>query len=337
MQAITPHGFTNLGGKQKPDDPRDLKLGAATPTTYTFPKTLTNSVAWSVPVEYQAQQPACGAHSGAKEADLFRLGVVRSTPRFTWHDVKTFDGFAIDDGTDMRSVFKSITKTGTLDFALLGNDVAIDETTYARSGVTPSMYSTASKRNGGGYGFIKDVSFNGIKQFLSDHGPSIVLIEVGSEFWTALNGQASWLEKDILPLRTPSKVVSGHFVVLHSYDEQYIYFLNSWSDQWGRKGHGYFAESYLPFVLDVGAIFPLEYDHDLYYGITDPDVKRLQAQLNQNTATQVAPIGQTGGPGTESTYFGPLTFAAVKKYQALNNIPVTGYVGPLTRAALTKL
>lgn len=335
MEPTVPHGFSNLGGLERPEDSCDLKLGAAGAVSYTFPPVLTNAAAWAAPVEYQGQQPACGAHSGAKQSDLIKGGV-HSTPRFTWNDIKTFDGLPIDTGTDMRSIFKSLTITGTLDFPVLGNDVTLDEVTYARSGVSQAMINLASNRKGGGYGFLSDVSFNGIKQFISDHGPCILLIQVGPEFWTAPNGQSSWQEKDILPLRYPPSVVSGHFIVAHSYDEKYIYFLNCWSDGWGRKGHGYFALNYMPRVLEAGTLFPLAYGHDLYSDMTDPDVKRLQVQLNKNPATQLA-ISGAGSPGQETAYFGPITFAAVKKYQALNGIPQTGYVGPLTRAALTKL
>lgn len=36
----------------------------------------------------------------------------------------------------------------------------------------------------------------------------------------------------------------------------------------------------------------------------------------------------------DTGYFGPITLAAVKKYQAANGIINTGFVGPLTRASL---
>ncbi len=62
------------------------------------------------------------------------------------------------------------------------------------------------------------------------------------------------------------------------------------------------------------------FNKDLYFGLTDPDVKELQVRLN------VLP---------QSGYFGPLTLEAVKKYQNENNIkPVAGYCGKLTRASL---
>jgi peptidoglycan hydrolase-like protein with peptidoglycan-binding domain len=41
-------------------------------------------------------------------------------------------------------------------------------------------------------------------------------------------------------------------------------------------------------------------------------------------------------PDAVTNYFGPETFAAVKAFQKANGLPVTGYVGPLTRAILNK-
>jgi peptidoglycan hydrolase-like protein with peptidoglycan-binding domain len=65
---------------------------------------------------------------------------------------------------------------------------------------------------------------------------------------------------------------------------------------------------------------------DLQLGMTSSDVTSLQTVLAKDPA--IYPEGLTTG------YFGPLTLAAVKKFQAANNIITTGYVGPLTRGAL---
>lgn len=327
---MAPHGFTNLGGQDKPHDSRDVKLGAAAPATYTHSPVLMNEKAWAMPVEYQGQQPACGAHGGVEMKDL-AIGM-RASPRFTWGDLKTFDGWPIESGTDIRSVFKSITKSGVLDFDQLGNDVSLPLPEYAKA-PTAQMRALAGVHSGMGYGFLQDFTFDGLKQFIADHGPTLVLLRVGAEWWTGKNGVASWDEKDILPLRTPSPVVSGHFVVAHSYDGQYIYFINHWSNGWGRKGHGYFGVEYMPFINDAGALFPLLFTKDLFKELTDPDVKRLQQTLNKNPQTQVAAQGD-GSPGHETEYFGNLTFAAVQKFQSLHGVPHTGYVGPLTRAVL---
>jgi len=75
---------------------------------------------------------------------------------------------------------------------------------------------------------------------------------------------------------------------------------------------------------------------DLYKGLTSNDVKDLQKALNLDPATRVASSG-AGAPGYETTYFGALTEAAVKKFQAKYGISTTGYVGPLTRAKLNEL
>jgi hypothetical protein len=76
------------------------------------------------------------------------------------------------------------------------------------------------------------------------------------------------------------------------------------------------------------------YTRDLTLGATGDDVKALQQFLNGHGA-QVAASG-AGSPGNESSYFGPLTQAALAKYQAANAItPSVGYFGPKTRAHVT--
>lgn len=331
METITPHAFPNPGGIEKPLDTRDIKLGAAGMPVYTHPKALMNNDAWRMPVEYQGKQPACGAHAGAEVKDL-AIGS-RFTPRFTWADLKTFDGWPINSGTDLRSIFKSITQAGVLDFTQLGNNVSLDELEYAKAPTTVQR-ANAQKFSGQGYGFITDLSFDGLKQFITDHGPTIVLMRITERFWKDANGNTSWAEKDVLPLAPASAdypPVSGHFVVAHSFDEQYIYFLNHWSEDWGRDGHGYFGANYMPLVNDAGALFLLKFKKDLSFGMTDPDVLSLQKYLNSH-GCQVAASGD-GSPGHETNYFGNLTKAAVMKFQSMHGIsPVSGYFGPLTRA-----
>ena len=75
---------------------------------------------------------------------------------------------------------------------------------------------------------------------------------------------------------------------------------------------------------------------DLEQGMTSAEVKKLQETLNLDPATRVAASG-AGAPGSETTYFGALTLAAVKAFQAKHGIITTGYVGPLTRGQLNAL
>lgn len=68
---------------------------------------------------------------------------------------------------------------------------------------------------------------------------------------------------------------------------------------------------------------------DLRREMTNNDVKELQARLRKE--------GFFTFP-TDTGYFGPVTFASVKAYQAAHPAIgyVTGFVGPLTRAELNK-
>ncbi|MBI2024225.1 peptidoglycan-binding protein [Candidatus Giovannonibacteria bacterium] len=64
---------------------------------------------------------------------------------------------------------------------------------------------------------------------------------------------------------------------------------------------------------------------DLYEGLSGEDVRALQRFLIQNSLL---------GAGLDTSYFGPLTKAAVMEMQKRLGVPSTGYVGPMTRQRL---
>jgi len=68
---------------------------------------------------------------------------------------------------------------------------------------------------------------------------------------------------------------------------------------------------------------------DLYYGMNSNQVKCLQ-QFLANLGSDIYPEKLITG------YYGPLTTAAVKRYQAMKNIIQTGYFGPLTRTKVNQ-
>jgi lysophospholipase L1-like esterase len=72
---------------------------------------------------------------------------------------------------------------------------------------------------------------------------------------------------------------------------------------------------------------------DLEAGSMGSDVRTLQQILNALGFT-IAQSG-AGAPGFETDYFGPLTRAALSRYQQAKGIvPAVGYFGPITRASL---
>ncbi len=76
---------------------------------------------------------------------------------------------------------------------------------------------------------------------------------------------------------------------------------------------------------------------NLTVGSKGTDVMNLQKVLNMSADTQVAASGP-GSKGMETSTFGPLTKAAVIKFQIKFGIsPAAGYVGPKTRAKLSTM
>ncbi|MEK7109545.1 MAG: peptidoglycan-binding domain-containing protein [Patescibacteria group bacterium] len=86
----------------------------------------------------------------------------------------------------------------------------------------------------------------------------------------------------------------------------------------------------------AAGVCPNTWVRQLQLGMSGADVMKLQQFLNTSAATQVAASG-AGSPGSETSYFGGLTKAAVVKFQAANGIDTVGRMGPQTMAKINSL
>lgn len=247
MDSQGPLGF---GGKERPVDVRDYKLGGgavpnAIPSVY-YPDVS------GLFTYMQNKLPTCGANALAWFQD-FKFNDTFS-PRFSWIGFKKIDGHALADGTDMRAIFKSASSDGVCELAVCPDDSLLDVVTYSNHDtITTAMLKNAQPHIVASYAFLEPpFTMDSVKQAIYANKVCIALLRVGDSMWTAPNGVNSWAEKDILPLRPPTAQLDGHFVVLYGYDENYIYFKNSWGTTWGKKGTGYFGANYLPYILELG-------------------------------------------------------------------------------------
>jgi len=117
-----------------------------------------------------------------------------------------------------------------------------------------------------------------------------------------------------------------------------IRFQNSWGN-WGDKGMAFFDfEEYKPWLRDLSVYvdvpskilekikeIPYVFKIDLKRGMSGYDVLQLQKRMVKEGTATYSPDGN----------FGPRTERSVKDYQIKKNItPVSGIVGPKTRASL---
>ena len=74
--------------------------------------------------------------------------------------------------------------------------------------------------------------------------------------------------------------------------------------------------------------------HNLSFGTRGQEVEQLQLYLMD---AQFLASTAWGGSQANAGYFGRLTKAAVIQFQTHQSLPVTGFVGPLTRAAIARV
>lgn len=231
-------------------DKRDYRLALAG-APYTRPARFMPDYSL-IPVKMQGKYGTCGGHAGSMMESI--LDSMDLSPKYLWKQIKLIDGITnLNYGTDMRSIFKALNNVGDCHESLCANDLETTIEQYTDPAkITDAMKIDAYPQGIDNYAFTGNPTWEQIQDSILQHRAVIARVNCGDGWWTSPAGVASWQEKDILPLRL-GNLASGHFIVLWGYDENYIYFRNSWSGAWGRVGDGYFDRSYLKNVLEIGA------------------------------------------------------------------------------------
>lgn len=236
--------FDKLGHVVMPVDGRDFQLGHVQAPA-------------EIPVEYkpdkffqlvplmQGHEPACGGFSLAKLLNYLRL--YAPSPRFAFMAEKSIDTVnPPEDGTTLRTIGAAAKNLGVCSDSLVVDDISLPASEYADlSKASDEAKTNAGEHKEDSYFFLDDLSFEGIKQAIFQNGAVIIAMQVGNEWWTP-----SWNAADILPLKPPAEVVSGHFIVAGAYEADKIWVINSWSDKWGDKGFAYFGADYVPHIMN---------------------------------------------------------------------------------------
>lgn len=230
------------GAVARTPDQRDINIGHAAPSSRPMVYMPDRS---QIPVKMQGKYGTCGGHAGAAMESF--LETLDLSPKYLWKQIKVGTDLTADVGTDMRTIFKTLQNVGVCTEALCPDvlDATFQEYSDAAS-LTDAQKNDGYPHGINNYAFIDNPTWEQLCQAIYDNRAVLALVDCGDGWW--LDG---WSEEATCPLRL-GNYASGHFVVLWGYDEKYIYFRNSWSNAWGRNGDGYFDESYLPHVKEIG-------------------------------------------------------------------------------------
>jgi hypothetical protein len=247
------HPFGN-GANPSKLDVRDHKDDQALVAPY--PTSHTTQLSPLV-VRMQYKIGKCVAESVTKQLEYLyykKTGeYVQLSDDFLYFITKKFIDGNSDEGTSMRSVLKAVQKYGTCKKSTFSVEVG-DSMSYAdywshSTTLTQAMYDEALNYKGGQYLAIP-LDEEMIKAAIYAYDMLVARFEVGKEWWTP-----SWNAKDILPLKPPVDVISGHANILYAYDDTLIYNGNSWSDLWALQGNGNFNfKTYAPHLTEVWAL-----------------------------------------------------------------------------------
>lgn len=353
------------GAIPSPVDYRDIPLARVPAAFAVLPKEHFEDIS-KLPVWHQRKIGACVGHAAAKYKqylDFLETGkVIGLSPRFLYAVAKARDKYQ-DEGTYPRLVAGILKDHGCATEKTIPNDTTLKHEAYVynrdEKKIPTKAWDEAKPFKIGSYAFPNVKVVDELKRAIVEGHGAMLLMRVGEEWYKDKDGNSSWKEKDIVPLRPPAEIISGHEVWLYGYEtvgkRTKFYVFNSWSLDWGDKGTAYFwHDEYKPFLdesitfvdvpnnlieeaheLPEAEKFHYTFTRNMLYGERGEDVKAMQTALRID--------GVFEGPVTG--YFGDLTAAALvrfwQKYNLttiLENLIIRGRsAGPKTRAKLNEL
>lgn len=336
-----------LGAVLNPEDPRDIPL-ALVQAPVALPRKFTTDLS-DFPVEDQKKNGSCVGQAEGKCVEYFdkkeTKALTKISNRFVYGECKKLDGIPHLEGTYPRIAAKVLMETGACREDLINDDDSLPHAEYIKYDVNEAITLDAYLRRVGGYAFVAPIA-NDIMQAIYQNGVVGATMNVGD-----------WGDLPVKP--TPYR--GRHRILLFGFeqrknkgkDDVRFYFRNSWGKNWGDDGNGYFWYSdYKDHLFDIMAYtdIPNEileerkesnyaFTYDLDRGATGPVVLELQRRLKEEPAQDGLPCFRGGD---FAPIFGPLTEAAVQRYQCANGLvcsgtpTTTGYgrLGPKTRASL---
>lgn len=368
-------GQQHYGAILGPQDPRNHDLASYVPIAEVGLPVSYYPNLDGIPHWMQNRLGACVGHASgkSKQVSVFHENgtIAPLSARFIYAMCKALEGthqpegdfsqFApTTEGTYPELAAKVLQKIGVATEATVPNNTLLDHETYVyqrnRANIPGQSEAAAFKISNYSFAPITEAGIKTAIQFAGENkGGVFMLVALDKAWWTAKDGATSWSARDILPLRAPidQATMGGHEVYPYAFDEidgrTIIRVFNSWSDQWGDGGNGYFfLDEYLPHIVQVISVvdLPSNYQADawrytftraLKLGMSGSDVVALQHALRID--------GEFTYP-TLTGYFGPVTLAAVKafqeKYASEILSPVgltqpTGFVGTMTLKKLNSI
>lgn len=364
----------SFGGIQSEPDYRDVPMSAVLGAPRGLPPRFFADVS-RLPIWNQRKIGSCVGQAGGKKKQKQEENetgqVIPFSPRFIYALAKSVDGLPTE-GTYYRLAMKMLQKYGCATEATLPNDTTLAHAEYIDlSNIPQAAYDEAKKYAIGSYaqvGSFLKIGAEELEQAIAEGDGTLLGVQLGKEWWTDARGNPSWSEQDLLPLRPPAAIVSGHAIFPYGYEEEgsrlKIHFINSWSAQWGAGGKGWFYyDDYKPFLMEAWGAVDLPNDwrekikqlptakdffhtfaRDILIGEKSGEAQALQTALmidgefSRDLYAQLLKENQLG-------YYGEITRRAVadfqKKYQVapLWELLATNgrRVGAKTRAKLNQL